>query len=440
MAKFMKNYDSIIASLKGYLKMVFNKVEKFGIWLLLIFIVYIILIIKVINAPHILNSIFLGGYSFLITAYIFSRFIFSYFHRSVKANLKYQPSVTFVVPAKNEGDNIAKTIRGFSQVNYPKEKIEVIVINDGSIDNTLNEMLKVKEEFDKKNIRIQVVDFKINRGKRAAMAEGVHKAKNEIIIFIDSDSFIDRDCVIHLVKYFSNPQVGAVSGHTDVHNQEINLLTRMQAVRYYIAFSVYKAAESLFGTVTCCPGCCSAYRKEYLLEFLDKWENQRFLGSNCTFGDDRSLTNFVIRKYDATYSPEAKASTIVPANFRQYLRQQQRWKKSWVRETLIASQFMWKKNAVAAVSFYAYVILALASPIIFFRAIFWQPIMTYQLPIPYLAGLFLMLFLHGLYYRTKVGKKPWFFAIIFFWFVTVILMWQLPWAAATMKDTRWGTR
>ena len=76
MAKFMKNYDSIIASLKGYLKMVFNKVEKFGIWLLLIFIVYIILIIKVINAPHILNSIFLGGYSFLITAYIFSRFIF----------------------------------------------------------------------------------------------------------------------------------------------------------------------------------------------------------------------------------------------------------------------------------------------------------------------------------------------------------------------------
>src|SRR3989344_52396 len=233
MAKFMKNYDSIIASLKGYLKMVFNKVEKFGIWLLLIFIVYIILIIKVINAPHILNSIFLGGYSFLITAYIFSRFIFSYFHRSVKANLKYQPSVTFVVPAKNEGDNIAKTIRGFSQVNYPKEKIEVIVINDGSIDNTLNEMLKVKEEFDKKNIRIQVVDFKINRGKRAAMAEGVHKAKNEIIIFIDSDSFIDKDCVIHLVKYFSNPRVGAVSGHTDVHNQETNLLTRMQA-RYYI--------------------------------------------------------------------------------------------------------------------------------------------------------------------------------------------------------------
>ncbi|HEU4677426.1 MAG TPA: glycosyltransferase family 2 protein, partial [Candidatus Paceibacterota bacterium] len=63
-----------------------------------------------------------------------------------------------------------------------------------------------------------------------------------------------------------------------------------------------------------------------------------------------------------------------------------------------------------------------------------------QLPLVYLSGLFLMLLLHGIYYRIQVGKKAWVLAIITFWFNTVLLMWQLPWAILTIKDSRWGTR
>jgi len=122
------------------------------------------------------------------------------------------------------------------------------------------------------------------------------------------------------------------------------------------------------------------------------------------------------------------------------MRQQQRWKKSWLRETFIASTFMWRKNPIAALSFYAYIFLAFISPIVFFRAMIWYPYITNSLPIVYLTGLFLMLFLHGLYYRASVGVRSWFLAIISFWFNTVILMWQLPWALITLRDTRWGTR
>jgi hyaluronan synthase len=57
-----------------------------------------------------------------------------------------------------------------------------------------------------------------------------------------------------------------------------------------------------------------------------------------------------------------------------------------------------------------------------------------------LMGLFLMLFLHGFYYRIEVGRRSWFLAVVSFWFYTVILMWQLPWALVRMADTRWGTR
>ncbi len=404
------------------------------------FIIYVIVMIKLFSWSHHTDHIVFTIYSMLITTYILSRFSLSYFHKSVAVDTSYVPSVSFVVPAKNEGDNIAQTLRCFYAANYPKHKMEVIAINDGSTDNTLLEMKKVQKEFGHLVKRFDVVDWKVNRGKRDGMAEGVKMATGEIIIFVDSDSFIDKDCVWHLVKHFTNPEVGAVSGHTDVHNYKENILTRMQSLRYYISFKIYKAAESVFGVVTCCPGCCSAYRKSYLDEFIDEWQNQTFLGTPCTFGDDRSLTNYILRKYKSVYSREALATTVVPNKFRTYIKQQQRWKKSWVRETIIAASFLWKKNPLAAMFFYTYIFLAVFAPLVFFRAVIWNPVIDGTLPIVYLAGLFLMLFLHGIYYRIEAGDRNWVNAVVFFWFSTVVLIWQLPWAMVTMSDNRWGTR
>jgi hyaluronan synthase len=409
---------------------------------LFFFVLYLIVLIKVLNGfGYYSHNYFFFVYSMIIGIYILSRFLLSYFYTIKLSKEYYEPTVTFVVPAKNEEDNIAETIRRFSQVDYPKEKIEVITINDGSTDNTLAQMLEVKRECEQKGVTVHVLDWKVNQGKRAGMAEGVKLAKNEIIIFVDSDSFIDPSCVRHLVKCFAEKRIGAVSGHTDVHNADENLLTKMQAVRYYVAFKIYKAAESIFGSVTCCPGCCSAYRKEYILPVMDEWLNQRFWGVRCTFGDDRSLTNFVIRKYDAIYVPEAKAVTVVPNTLRKYMKQQQRWKKSWIRETFIASMFMWKKNIFAAISFYSYIFLAFAAPLVFFNAAIYYPFFkTHAIPFTYLSGLALMLILHGVYYRNHKKGSRWFLPVLTFWFYTIMLIWQLPWAFITMNDTRWGTR
>jgi hyaluronan synthase len=411
-----------------------------GLWLVFFGIIYAILVIKISTGSYFNDNVFFRLYSGTITLYIFSRFMLAFLHKSIPASKTYEPTISFVVPAKNEEDNIRETLRRFAQVNYPSDKIEVIAINDGSTDNTLEEMRAAAREIESDVARVEVVNWEVNRGKRAGMAEGVKRAKNEIIIFIDSDSFIEKNSIQHLVKYFQDPRIGAVSGHTDVFNANENLLTQMQALRYYIAFKVYKAAESVFGIVTCCPGCCSAYRREYLNEFLDDWLHQQFFGTECTFGDDRSLTNFMLRKYRAAYSSEATAFTVVPNNMRQYVRQQQRWKKSWIRETFIASSFLWRKHPLAAFFFYSYVFLAFAGPVVFLHAVVWNPLTSHAFPAIYLSGLFLMLFLHGIYYRIKVGKRPWILAVASFWFYSVILMWQLPWALVTIADTRWGTR
>jgi hyaluronan synthase len=414
--------------------------ETASLWFLFFLTIYLIFLIKVTTGSYLNDSIFFGIYSVSITLYIFTRFLLAYLHRSIPADVRYEPSVSFVVPAKNEEDNIAETLKRFGEVEYPMEKVEVIAINDGSTDATLDRMQAAAEALRTKIRRVEVVNFEQNRGKRYGMATGAMRATHDIVIFIDSDSFVEPSSVRHLVKYFSIPDVGAVSGHTDVYNADTNLLTRMQALRYYIAFKVYKAAESAFGNVTCCPGCCSAYRRSYLMEFLDEWLHQTFFGKECTFGDDRSLTNFMIRKHAAAYSSEAKAFTVVPDTFGKYVRQQQRWKKSWIRETFIASSFIWRKHPLAAAFFYGYVFLAFAGPVVFLHALIWNPLVYHLIPWVYLSGLFLMLMLHGIYYRIHVRMPKWISAVAAFWFFSVILMWQLPWALVTIADTRWGTR
>lgn len=339
------------------------------------------------------------------------------------------------------GGAIRETILRIAQSNYPKNRFNVIAINDGSSDNTLSEMLLAREEARKVGVEVLVIDWKENKGKREGMAECIRRSQNDIIVFIDSDSFVQKNTVHELVKYFIHPKVAAVAGHAFVTNANTNFLTKMQDVRYYVAFKAYKSAEALFGSVTCCSGCCSAYRRSSLLEVLDSWLKQSFLGVTCTYGDDRSLTNFLLKKgYKTLFAPDAIAYTEVPDTFRKFMRQQLRWKKSWVRESLIAGKFIWKRNPIMSISFYLSVILPLLAPVIVFRALIWYPTTTGLLPWFYIFGLALMAMAYGLYYYIYVGDRKWVYGVFFAAFYTIVLIWQLPWAILNLRDARWGTR
>jgi hyaluronan synthase len=215
----------------------------------------------------------------------------------------------------------------------------------------------------------------------------------------------------------------------------------MQAVRYYISFRVYKATESIFHTVTCCSGCFSAYRKEFVDEVLDAWLTQKFLGVQCTYGDDRSLTNYLIKNnHKLEYCQEAIAFTIVPDTLNKFLKQQLRWKKSWSRECFIASTFLWKRHPIMSIGFYISILLPLLAPLVVARALIWYPYQTHNFPYFYLFGLILVSLLYGLYYYAQTGKKLWFYGVIFAWFYTLLLIWQLPYAILTLRDSKWGTR
>jgi hyaluronan synthase len=226
-----------------------------------------------------------------------------------------------------------------------------------------------------------------------------------------------------------------------VANESVNALTKMQAVRYYVAFKAYKASEALFGAVTCCSGCCSAYRRDITASLIDEWLDQHFLGVKCTYGDDRSLTNYLLKKgKKALFSPTAICYTFVPEKLSQFMKQQLRWKKSWVRESLIAGTFIWKRNPIMSLSFYLGFILPLLAPVVVFRALVWYPIIHGQPAWYYLIGLVLMAVVYGLYYFIWTGDRKWVYGVLFASFYTIILIWQLPWAILNIRDSRWGTR
>lgn len=432
------------------MKKTIQNIKKFYIeknlnaWVIFFFLIYVVFVIKIITFRELNDNFLFGVYSIVVSLYILSRFALAHLYNPHHSAFdpSYEPTATFAVPSKNEGENIFETITKIAESDYPAHKFNIVAINDGSTDNTLSEMLRAKEfSLKKYNIEVIVVNWEINKGKREGMAECIRISKNDLVVFIDSDSFVKKNTLRELAKYFNDDSVAAVAGHAYVANENKNYLTKMQAVRYFVAFKAYKAAESLFGSVTCCSGCCSAYRRTYLNKILDRWLNQKFLGEKCTYGDDRSLTNFLLRTgYKALFSPTAIAYTFVPEKLKIFMKQQLRWKKSWIRESFIAGGFIWKKHPIMSISFYLSVILPILAPVVVFRAFIWYPYTTGKLPWFYLVGLALMAAIYGLYYYIFAKDKKWIYGVFFATFYTLVLIWQLPYAFLTIRDSRWGTR
>jgi len=378
-----------------------------------------------------------AGYSIAVVFYVFGRFVGALFYRPVP-DVGYRPSVSVIVPAFNEEDGIIGTIESCLAADYPAGLVEVIVVNDGSTDRTWERILAAKARWPE----VYAVDLGRNHGKRSAMAEGVRRAKGDILCFVDSDSYLDRDALVAIVQPFADFRVGGVVGHAYVRNATVNWITKMQQVRYFSAFRVIKSMESLLsGTVTCASGCCAAYRTSAVLPLLDAWEFQRFLGRPATFGDDRALTNRVLTRWRVVYQDTARAETVAPDRLRTFFRQQLRWKKSWLRESVYVVRTFWRKNPVAAVFTYASIAFPFMAPFVVLHAVAGRLLGGSASGLWfYLIGTYAMALLYSLYYAFKRQDGMWHHGMTFVALYMAVLVFQTYWGIFTMRDTRWGTR
>ncbi len=412
-------------------------------WLVTVAMVAGIAGICVLIAWHIYDKLsFYSGsaltvaYTVIVSSYVLSRFVLAAFYRPPR-DVGLEPTVAIVVPAFNEGAAVARTIDSCMGVDYPTDKLELVVVNDGSSDDTWQQMRKASARYAAGAVRC--LDLGSNQGKRAAMAAGIRATSADILVFVDSDSMPAKGAIRRIVQGFADARVGAISGLTYVRNVRTNTLTRMQSARYYVSFQLLKSAESVLGAVACCSGCFSAYRRTAIAGLLDAWENQRFLGVACTYGDDRALTNRVIKSGWVTrYDALAYACTDVPERFGKFYRQQLRWKKSWAREGPILLGHVWRSRPVAFPSIALQTVAGFLSPVVITYNVI-RCLLGAPLPVIYLAGLYLITMAYALLYRLLRNDGMWLYALVGALFY-ITLTPQLLWAIARIRDGSWGTR
>lgn len=378
----------------------------------------------------------LSFYTVLMATYVLSRFLFALWYRPPR-DVGYMPGVAIVVPAFNEGEAVSRTIDSCLAVDYPADLMEVVVVDDGSTDDTWEHMTRSAARYAKGRVRCLPLGH--NQGKRAAMAAGIRATEAEVLVFVDSDSMPAPESIRQLVQGLADDRVGAVSGITHVRNAWANTLTKMQMARYFVSFQLLKAAESVVGAVACCSGCFAAYRRDAILPVLEAWEHQTFLGTECTFGDDRALTNMILKDgWITTYDSSAEAWTDAPDKYRKFFKQQLRWKKSWAREGPILLGHIWRSRLRAFPFVFMATLAGMLSPFVLIINLS-SPVVAGVIPVWYLAGMFLIAMAYALFYRLLRNDGLWLYAFVGTFFYIAFSP-QLWWAIIRIRDGAWGTR
>jgi N-acetylglucosaminyltransferase len=241
----------------------------------------------------------------------------------------FQPDVDVIVPCYNEDPELLKScLRSLARQDY-KGEMRVWVVDDGS--RNLDALRPVL--FAETGLDLKVVLLDGNKGKREAQAAALNDGSGDVVVTIDSDTSIEPDGIRRLVEWLADPEVGAVTGNLRASNADASWLTRLIDTRYRLLFERERAAQGFFGTVFCCAGPFSAYRREAVEQVLDDYLGQRFLGGRRVCGDDLKLTNLVLAcGYRSEFEPRARATTDVPTTVRRFVRQQLRWNRSFYRE------------------------------------------------------------------------------------------------------------
>lgn len=222
----------------------------------------------------------------------------------------YNPKVTIIVPAYNEGKVLIGSVRSLLRSRY--KNCDILIVDDGSTDDTW----EIAKQLAVKRKRVRAIHQK-NGGKATALNRGIKKAKGEIIIGIDADTIFAPSTVTRLIRHFSDPRVGAVAGSVKVGNIK-NMLTRWQALEYTVSINIERNAQALLSAVMIVPGACGAWRKQALLDAGGY--------SLATLAEDCDLTLSVHRcGYRVLQDNSAVAYTEAPETLGPFVKQRFRW-------------------------------------------------------------------------------------------------------------------
>ena len=220
------------------------------------------------------------------------------------------PFVSVLVPAHNERAVIARAVAAMLRLDYPA--FEVIVIDDGSTDDTLSTLGELAADP-----RLRLVRKEVNEGKALALNDVLPLARGEILMTLDADAEPDPQMLRHIVPHFASTRVGAVTGNPRVRNTE-TFLARLQAIEFSSIISLLRRAQRIWGRVVTVSGVVAAFRRSAV------YDAGGFSPEMPT--EDIELTwKLQKRFYDVRYEPRAVCWMTVPLSLKALVRQRLRW-------------------------------------------------------------------------------------------------------------------
>jgi len=351
------------------------------------------------------------------------------------------PLLTVVIPAFNEGAMVERTIDSCVAASYPRGRLEIIVVDDGSRDDT---WMHIERAARRHPGLVTPIRFPENRGKRAALAAGFERGRGSVFVTIDSDSVIEPQTLLAMAGPFREARIGAVAGKVVVLNRHRGWIPKMLQVRFTLSFDFLRTAQSTYGSVYCCPGTLAAYRASLVKKILPRWLNQRFLGGVCTTGEDRALTNDILALgYDTIYQRAAVVHTVVPQNYRKLCRMYLRWDRSYIREELRLFRILWKRPLYArCMTIFEQTFTNLRFPIAW-GAMALLVMLSIEDPytiVRVLVSIGAAATLYALYYLRSERSWDFVYGIVYAYFSFFALFWIFPCALLTVRARGWLTR
>jgi cellulose synthase/poly-beta-1,6-N-acetylglucosamine synthase-like glycosyltransferase len=226
--------------------------------------------------------------------------------------------VSILIPAHNEERVVGRILQRMTELTYPKDKMQIIIIDDASTDNTG----QIAEQYSRIHDYIVIHRDKKEggKGKTPALNTGLKHANGEIVFCFDADYYPQRDILEKLVKEFDDPKVGVVQGRITVLNEPQNIVTRLVALERIGGYRIDQQARDSLGLITQFGGTVGGVRKS-LLESLGGWDES-------ILAEDTDLTFSVyLAGYKVRYVNDAESYEEAVESWKVYWKQRYRWAK-----------------------------------------------------------------------------------------------------------------
>jgi len=236
------------------------------------------------------------------------------------AELKKYPLVSLIIPVLNEEKSIKNTVDSLLNLNYPKNKFEVIIVDDGSTDNTK----EIVGSYKDKRVRLILNEHK-GIGKASALNNGILNAKGEIVGCVDADCYVNTDSLMNMIGHFKSDEVGAVITSVKVLNPR-SFFEKMQRIEYILT-SFIRRLMSYVGTLQVTPGALSLYKKSVI-------DKVGYFDENNLTEDYEIALRLINNHYRVVMESSIDTYTYVPENMKDLWTQRVRWFRGFILNNL----------------------------------------------------------------------------------------------------------